>query len=172
MAAAILVPVVFFFFPAAMALAASMDVVTMTIPNRICLAVTVGYLVVAIALGVPLDAIAINLSCAAAVLATTFAMFSFGWIGGGDAKLAAATALWLGWGMMFEYFARAAIYGGALTLLILAARQFVLPVFLARQAWIARLHDAKNGVPYGAALAAAGLMAYPHSEIWRAATGL
>jgi len=172
MAAPILVPAVFVFFPAAMALAASMDVVTMTIPNRICLAMAIGYFVLAAALGVPLDAIAINLSCAAAVLAATFAMFALGWIGGGDAKLAAATALWLGWGMMFDYFARAAIYGGALTIVILAARQFVLPAFLARRAWIARLHDAKSGVPYGVALAAAGLMAYPHSQIWRAATGL
>ena len=105
MAAAILVPAVFVFFPAAMALAASMDLVTMTIPNRVCFAVAIGYFALAAALGVPLAAIAANLSCGVAVLAATFAMFSLGWIGGGDAKLAAATALWLGWGMIFDYFA-------------------------------------------------------------------
>jgi prepilin peptidase CpaA len=43
---------------------------------------------------------------------------------------------------------------------------------LSRHAWIARLHDSKTGVPYGVALAAAGMMFYPHTEIWRAAAGL
>ena len=48
-----------------------------------------------------------------------FAMFALGWIGGGDAKLAAAIALWLGWGALLDYSLSAAIYGGALTIVIL-----------------------------------------------------
>jgi prepilin peptidase CpaA len=172
MAASILTPAIIVFFPAAMALAASMDVITMTIPNRICAAVAIGYFVLAVATGVPFDVILIHLSCAAAVLAAMFAMFALGWIGGGDAKLAAATSLWFGWGMMFDYGATAALYGGALTLLILFARGFVLPTWLSRHEWIARLHDRKTGVPYGVALAAAGLMLYPHTQIWQAAASL
>jgi prepilin peptidase CpaA len=172
MAATLLNPVIIVFFPAAMALAASMDLMTMTIPNRICAALAVGYLVLAFAVGVPFGVILVNLSCGAAVLAVMFAMFSFGWIGGGDAKLAAATSLWLGWGMMFDYGTSAAIYGGALTLLILLGRRFVLPAWLSRHAWIARLHDSRTGVPYGIALAAAGMVVYPHTEIWRAAASL
>ncbi len=172
MAATILIPATIIFFPAAMALAASMDLVTMTIPNRVCAAVAVGYFVLAAAVGVPIGVIAINLSCAAAVLVVMFALFSLGWIGGGDAKLAAATALWLGWGMVFDYCATAAIYGGALTLAILLGRRFVLPTWLSRHEWIARLHDRKTGVPYGIALAAAGMMLYPHTQIWRAAASL
>jgi prepilin peptidase CpaA len=101
-----------------------------------------------------------------------FAMFALGWIGGGDAKLAAATSLWLGWGVMFEYGATAALYGGALTLVILLGRGFVLPTWLSRCEWIARLHDRKTGVPYGVALAAAGIMLYPHTQIWQAAASL
>jgi prepilin peptidase CpaA len=172
MAASILIPAIIVFFPAAMALAASMDLITMTIPNRVCAAVAIGYFVLAVAVGVPFGVILIHLSCAAAVLAAMFAMFALGWIGGGDAKLAAATSLWLGWGMMFDYGASAALYGGALTLLILLARGFVLPTWLSRHEWIARLHDRKTGVPYGVALAAAGLMLYPHTQIWHAAASL
>jgi prepilin peptidase CpaA len=172
MAASILIPAIIVFFPAAMALAASMDLITMTIPNRVCAAVAIGYFVLAVAVGVPFGIILIHLSCAAAVLAAMFAMFALGWIGGGDAKLAAATSLWLGWGMMFDYGASAALYGGALTLLILLARGFVLPTWLSRHEWIARLHDRKTGVPYGVALAAAGLMLYPHTQIWHAAASL
>ncbi len=172
MAATILIPATIIFFPAAMALAASMDLVTMTIPNRVSAALAVGYFVLAGALGVPYGVILINLSCAAAVLAGMFTLFSFGFIGGGDAKLAAATALWLGWSMIWAYCATAAIYGGALTVVIVLARSFVLPTWLSRHEWIARLHDRKTGVPYGIALAAAGLMAYPHTLIWRAAASL
>jgi prepilin peptidase CpaA len=172
MAATILIAAAVFFFPAAMALAASMDVVTMTIPNRVCAALAIGYVILAFAVGLPAQAILINVSCGAAVLAAMFAMFAKGWVGGGDAKLAAAIALWLGWGALLDYSLSAAIYGGALTIFILLGRRFVLPVWLSRHAWIARLHDSKTGVPYGVALAAAGMMIYPHTEIWRAAAGM
>ena len=172
MAATIFTPATIIFFPAALALAASMDLLTMTIPNRVCAALAIGYFVVALAAGVPPAAILINATCAAAVLLGMVALFAFGIIGGGDAKLAAAVSLWLGWGMMLDYGVTAAIYGGALTIAILIGRRFVLPVWLSRHQWVARLHDSKSGVPYGIALAAAGMMLYPHSQIWRAAAGL
>ena len=172
MAATILIAAAVFFFPAAMALAASMDVVTMTIPNRVSAALAVGYFVLALAFGLPAQTILVNVSCGAAVLAVMFAMFAVGWIGGGDAKLAAAIALWLGWGALLDYSLSAAIYGGALTVIILLGRRQTLPFWLSRHAWIARLHDSKTGVPYGVALAAAGMMFYPHTEIWRAAASL
>ena len=154
------------FFPAAMALAASMDLLTMTIPNRLCAVLAIGYVAVAIATGTPAMAMLYNLSCGAAVLVLTFALFSFGLIGGGDAKLAAATAMWLGWGALSDYGITASIYGGALTLAILLARKVELPSWMSKQAWIARLHDAKTGIPYGIALAAAGVMVYPQTSLW------
>jgi prepilin peptidase CpaA len=172
MTATILIPATIVFFPAALALAASMDLLTMTIPNRVCAALAIGYLVLALAIGVSLGDIMINMSCAGAVLAGMFTLFACGVIGGGDAKLAAAISLWLGWGTMVDYGLTAALYGGALTLAILLGRRLALPVWLSRHEWIARLHDAKTGVPYGIALAAAGMMLYPHTQIWQAAAKL
>jgi prepilin peptidase CpaA len=169
MASTLLNPAMFIFFPALMALAASMDLLTMTIPNRICAILAVGYFILALALGVPLSVILVNLTCGLAILALTFAMFSLGWIGGGDAKLAAATALWMGWGAILDYGVTAALCGGLLTLALLAARSLTLPHWLSRHEWIARLHHRKTGVPYGIALAAAGMLQYPHSHIWIAA---
>ncbi len=104
--------------------------------------------------------------CGAVMLVVTFAMFSLRWIGGGDAKLAAATALWLGWTPLADYGLVSAIAGGALTLAILLARRVALPKLLAAQGWIARLHDAKSGVPYGIALALGGLVVYPQTQFW------
>ena len=155
------------FFPAGMALAASMDLLTMTIPNRLCLALAVGYGVLAVLCGVPQQDIVVNVSCGAFVLGLTFGLFALGWIGGGDAKLAAATALWLGWGSILNYGLTSALYGGALTLAILLGRRTNLPSWLAGQGWIARLHNPKSGVPYGIALAAAGMVIYPQTQIWR-----
>jgi prepilin peptidase CpaA len=172
MAATILIPAAIVFFPALLALAASMDLVTMTIPNRVCAGLAIGYFVVALAVGLPPGAILVNLSCAAIVLAAMFALFAFGVIGGGDAKLAAATSLWLGWGAMLDFSMTTAIYGGLLTLVILLGRRLVLPVWLSRHEWIARLHDSKTGVPYGIALAAAGMVVYPHTQIWAAVANL
>jgi prepilin peptidase CpaA len=159
-------------FPALMAFSASSDIFSMKISNRVSIALAALYPPLAFALGVPPTAILADLACGAAVLVLTFFMFARGWIGGGDAKLAAATAPWLGWALMLNYGLIASIVGGALTLAILFARRAPLPAWAARLDWVVRLHHPGSGVPYGVALAAAGLALYPSSAIWRAATGL
>jgi prepilin peptidase CpaA len=156
------------FFPVLMALSASMDLLTFTIPNRLCAVLALGYLVFAALLGVSAVDILLNISCALAILIVAFVMFNLGWIGGGDAKLAAATAAWLGWTAILNYGLAAAIFGGILTLILLGARAAPLPAVFGRVEWLARLHNVKAGVPYGIALAAAGLMQYPNSSIWAA----
>jgi prepilin peptidase CpaA len=155
------------FFPAAMALAASMDLLTMTIPNRLCAVLAIGFFVLAGLLGFPLHGVLVNLSCGAAVLGLTFGLFAFGLIGGGDAKLAAATALWLGWSKILDYGFLAAICGGALTLILLMGRRIQLPNWVIKNHWIARLHNPTSGVPYGIALAVAGIMIYPQTQVWQ-----
>jgi prepilin peptidase CpaA len=106
---------------------------------------------------------------AAAVLAVVFVFFTCGWIGGGDAKLAAATVLWLGFAHLADYLVYASLFGGALTVLIIQFRAMPLPRLFVGRAWAERLHRGGGGVPYGIALAAAALLVYPHTE-WLAAT--
>jgi prepilin peptidase CpaA len=105
-----------------------------------------------------------------AVLVVGFVLFSCGWVGGGDAKLAAATALWFGFTHLLDYLLYASIFGGALTLLLIQFRMLPLPRLLAGREWIERLHQRGGGVPYGIALATAALVVYPHTE-WMAALG-
>ena len=102
-----------------------------------------------------------HVGAAAAVLAVTFVFFARGWIGGGDAKLAAATALWLGFDHLLDYLLYASIFGGVLTLAMIRFRLMPLPQALAEQEWVKRLHRLDGGVPYGIALAAAALLIYP-----------
>jgi prepilin peptidase CpaA len=77
-------------------------------------------------------------------------------------------AMALAGSMDLDYSLTAAVYGGVLTIALIIARRTHLPLFLSGQAWIARLHDAKSGVPYGIALAAAGIMVYPQTPLWQA----
>ncbi|OJY37420.1 MAG: peptidase, partial [Rhizobiales bacterium 65-9] len=142
-----------FVFPALMAYAAMSDMLTMTIPNRVSIALVGGFALVAILGGVPLPTVAIHVLAGFLVLVMTFGMFAAGWIGGGDAKLAAATALWLGFGGLLEYAVISAVAGGVLTVVLLSLRNYPLPAFAASWEWSRRLHNARTGVPYGLALA-------------------
>src|SRR5262249_21910747 len=111
--------------------------------------------------------IAYHVAAAWAVLLVAFGFFARGWIGGGDAKLAATTALWLGFDHLLEYLLYASPFRVALTLLVLQFRFFPLPVRLVSQQWLERLHQKNAGVPYGIALAAAALVVYPQTQ-WMA----
>jgi prepilin peptidase CpaA len=155
-------------FPALMAFAAASDLFTMTISNRVSLALGIGFLLLAPAIGMSGAAVLSHLAAGGLVLVVTFVFFARGWIGGGDAKLAAATALWLGFEHLMAYVLYASLLGGVLTVLMIRFRLMPLPQPLARQEWALRLHRLDGGVPYGIALAAAALLIYPETVWMRA----
>jgi prepilin peptidase CpaA len=159
-------------FPAAMAFAAASDLVSMTISNRVSLALIAGFFVLAWFTGMGWGDMGRHLFAGVVVLVVAFGFFARGWIGGGDAKLAAATALWLGFSHLIEYLLIASIAGGILTLVLLQLRTLPMPEVLARQKWIARLHNFETGIPYGIALAIAGLMVYPETTFMKALSAL
>jgi len=151
-------------FPALMAFAAVSDLFTMTISNRVSLALAAAFVALALLGGMGLNDILSHLGAGAAVLTVAFGCFAMGWIGGGDAKLAAAAALWFGFGHLLNYLLYASLFGGALTLLLLQFRQWPLPYLFAGQGWLLRLHAKESGIPYGIALAIGALMIYPETE--------
>jgi prepilin peptidase CpaA len=155
-------------FPALMAFAAASDLFTMTISNRVSLALLAGFIVLALLGGMGLHDILMHLAAGAAVLVVSFGCFAFGWVGGGDAKVASAAALWFGFAHLMDYLVYASLFGGALTLLLLQFRQWPLPYPLAGQAWLLKLHAKDSGIPYGIALAIGALMIYPDTEWIRA----
>ena len=158
-------------FPALMAFAASSDLLTMTISNRVSAILVLAFFVLAIMTGMPLAQIGTHIGAGAAVLAVAFTFFARGWIGGGDAKLAAATALWLGFDQLLNYLTIASVFGGIMTLVIMRFRLMPLPAMLAEQDWAKRLHRMDAGVPYGIALALAALATYPHTA-WMTSLGM
>jgi prepilin peptidase CpaA len=154
-------------FPSLMAFAASSDLLTMTISNRISLALALGFLIMAALCDLAPQAILWHMLAGLGVLAAGLALFARGLVGGGDAKLAAVAALWLGFDRLADYALLSSLLGGAVTLAILAFRLMPLPAWLANDIHAAKLHQPGGGVPYGIALAAAALLIYP-STSWMA----
>jgi prepilin peptidase CpaA len=155
-------------FPGLMAYAASSDLLTMTISNRVSLVLVAGFVILALAIGMSAADILMHASAGAIVLVIAFICFAQGWIGGGDAKLAAATAVWMGYAHLMDYLLYASLFGGALTIALIQLRMMPLPGFLVGQAWAERLHEKNTGVPYGIALAAAALCIYPDTAWMKA----
>lgn len=155
-------------FPMLMAFAASSDLLTMTISNRVSLLLIAGFFVLAVASGMGLTEIGQHIGAGAVVLTVAFTCFAMGWIGGGDAKVAAATALWLGFDYLLPYLLISSVLGGVLTLLLLEFRRWPIPYVLSGQQWLLRLHHHETGIPYGIALAAGALMVYPETDWIRA----
>ncbi len=153
--------------PAALAYAAVMDIFTMTIPNRISLALIGLFPVAAFVAGLPMYTVLMHLAAFAIVLAFGIALFSAGLLGGGDAKLLATSTLWIGMQPLVPFVAYVAICGGVLALLFMTLRAVPL-AHLSLPAWAARLHKSGNGIPYGLAICAGGLLIYPQTEIFKA----
>lgn len=151
-------------FPAAMAFAGAMDLLTMTIPNRISLALVVGFFLAVLMIGMPFDIALKHLAAGLIILVGGMVLFSLGWLGGGDAKLISAAALWIGLDHLVLYLAQVTIAGGVLAILIIVYRRMPqLPIALPD--WAVKLHKPGTGIPYGIAIAAAGLFIYPES-VW------
>lgn len=150
-------------FPGAVAFAAAMDLFTMTIPNRISLALLAAFLVLAPLIGLSPWEIAQHLGAGLLVLAAGVLLFIPGWIGGGDAKLAAAVALWVGFDNVVPFLFCAALAGGLLALSFSSFRKVPLPYQIATEEWAVRLHSPKGGIPYGVALATGALVVYPQT---------
>lgn len=160
----ILVTLLVAVFPVVVTVAASYDLLTMQIPNRFPAALAVAFLVTSLLAGVSPAGIGIHVLTGIGLLVGTFALFAFGFLGGGDAKLAAAIALWLGLEQTFPFLVLTALFGGALSLAVLAFRSVPLPGFLLGWPPALRLHEKGAGIPYGVALAAAALIVFPDTQ--------
>jgi prepilin peptidase CpaA len=159
-------------FPALVLTAAANDATSFTIPNWISLALVAIFPIAGLAAGVPLANLGLHAGIGAAALIAGMTMFALRWMGGGDAKLIAATTLWLGWPAALTFMLGAAIAGGALAVIVIALRSAPMrAVVLSGPRWMNRLTEPGEGIPYGVAIAAGALWAFPASPL-AAALGL
>jgi prepilin peptidase CpaA len=157
---------IFVVFPFCMVFAAISDVLSMTIANRVSVILIATFAVVAPLTGMDWATYGWHFAAAAMVLAITFLMFAIGGMGGGDAKLMAATSLWMGFNLtLLGYLVTSAFLGGLLTLAILSYRKSPLADLTGRNIFLRHFADSSAGVPYGVALGVGGLLTYPDTPL-------
>jgi prepilin peptidase CpaA len=157
--------------PVLLIAAAAWDLASFTIPNLIQVLLVAGFALFVASGALSPAEFGGHLLAGFLGLVIGFTLFALGYIGGGDAKLFACVALWFGLHDVLPYAVVASLFGGALTLALLAMRKLPMPALLTNQSWLMRLHDEREGIPYGVALAAGAFFLLPHSEIFRVASG-
>lgn len=159
-------------FPLCMAMAACSDLLTMTIPNRLSVLLIASFVAIAPFTGLSLPDFLMHLGAGGVVFAVCFGLFAFGIMGGGDAKILTASAIWFGMNeSLVAYMIWVSVFGGLLSIVILLMRsQHNLILAYGIRVPETMLH--KKKVPYGIAIGAAAFMAYPSSPLMQSAVGI
>jgi prepilin peptidase CpaA len=130
-------------------LAAIEDGWRMKISNLISAAVVLGAFA-ALLLNGPVVGFWQNLALFAAVLVVGTMMFARGWMGGGDIKLLAASALWFDLSSGWKLMVAIAIAGGLEALIVIGLRRLPWPNSVRQRVLLLR---PREGIPYGIAIA-------------------
>ncbi len=168
----ILHALVLLLFPLAVIVAAMRDLTSFTIPNWISIAAALVFVPAALVSGVSIGSLGVCALVGVGALIAGVAMFALGWIGGGDAKLFAVCGLWLGWPAVIPFVIWTALAGGGLAVMLLWSRRIAQPMVSRGPGWIGRLMTPGGDVPYGLAIAAGALIAFPQSLLMHGPTGL
>jgi len=151
--------------PALVIVAGLKDLTSMKIPNWISGLLVVAFFPASLMAGLDPMTVVTNLGIAALALVVGAGMFALRWIGGGDAKLMAAACLWLGLSGSGMFLLWTGVMGGLFCLALLFARFHSRPYLLGAPGWVVQLMEPRGDIPYGVAIAAGALMAYPASPL-------
>ena len=147
-------------FPLALAYAAVRDLTSYIIPNWLSLAILADFVVGAAVSSLEMSAMGWHLSAGLAVLIVGILLYARGILGGGDVKLLAACAVWVGWSGLLRFGLLVAVSGGLLALVIIGLRRVALSASLRDAVWVRRLGSAERGVPYAVAIGVGGIVMF------------
>lgn len=161
---------VFFIFSTPQLMAALNDANAMKIPNRIPLIAFLSFFLVLPFTWAGIPVFLEHLNVCLVVFAVGFAMFAFGWMGGGDSKLLAGTAIWFTWSDIFTYILLTTVFGAILTIILVVGRAFI-PIRILTTPWAQMMLKDEKKIPYGLALAAGAICTLPTSRVFLATLG-
>ena len=146
-------------------IAARSDAKILRIPNWISLALLVDFLIAGFAAGMALEDIAISLGVGVGALVVGFVLFFLRLFGGGDAKLYAAIALWMGWPLVGHYSVAVILLGGVVAIFAVLLRKGLglWPDWLVNSA--RGLFEKNKALPYGLAIVAGALVVLPRMTL-------
>jgi prepilin peptidase CpaA len=157
--------------PALVIVAGLKDLTSMKIPNWISGLLILGFFPAALLLGLAPAAIGIHVGVAVVALLIGMGLFALNFLGGGDVKLMAAACLWLGLSGSGVFILATAVIGGLFSLALLLGRAWLQPYVGAGPGWFVQLMEPKGHIPYGVAIAAGALVAWPASPLMVAFLG-
>ncbi len=158
-------------FPLCMIVAAISDLKRFIIPNTISICLTVAFFITFAVSGLDWHILLNHVSTGVLTLLAGMLLWSLGVFGGGDAKLLAATGLWLGWPVFGTAIAVIAVIGGAMALLIILIRKvlYFFPQIAAKSLVLSKIASAeKPYLPYGVAIAMGSLYVCHESPLFTA----
>jgi prepilin peptidase CpaA len=147
--------------PFLVVVAGAHDFFTLRIPNWLNALIALAFFPLALMTGMPMDAMLWHCAAAVVILVVGFGLFSGGFIGGGDAKLLAAAGLWFGWPAVAPFLIYTAIAGGVLALAFQMWSMLKIEQEVREIGWAKRLLNFKADLPYGIAIAAGAILAFP-----------
>lgn len=161
-------------YPACLLWASWTDAMTMTIPNRLNMILAFAFIPVACLMTTPLSLQewGWHIGLALAGLVLGMVCFALRFMGGGDAKLIAAAALWFDKNGFFALLIYTALAGGVLTLGLLAVRKAFWLYAYKAPTWLQKHLEPKGDIPYGIAICVGGLFAIFQGDIWPQLTTL
>ncbi len=143
-------------YGAPLVVAAGWDLATFRIPNALNLMFLALFPLAAQLAPQPVDWLW-HLAAGGVVLAAGFGLFALRLFGGGDVKLLAVAALWLGWDRLPAFVLGVAVLGGGLAVVVLLLRSPVLATALAHLGRTPAVLHKGAAIPYGIAIAGGGL---------------
>ena len=159
-------------FVLVMVVAMAWDAATLEIPDTASIVLAAGFLGGAIVRDAGSSVILQHMAAGLALFAVGAGLFRLGAWGGGDVKFMAATGLWFGWDGLPAWLFMVSLAGGALAVAILALRHGVSAPAPWWPGWLSRLHRRDEGIPYGVALGAGGVLALDRATAFLPGAGV
>lgn len=158
-------------FPAALLIAAMNDLYEYKIPNWVSAVLFLSYFAAGLGLGASASMMLEGFLFGCAALVVGFGLFAGKFLGGGDAKLIAACAPWIGPAALMPFLFNTALAGGAFAVALVMFRKMpALPVY-AHAPWLMRLHQRPKDIPYAVAIAIGGLLSFSQTQLFQLAFG-
>src|SRR3954470_16963954 len=158
-------------FALVMVVAMAWDAATLTIPDMLSVTLVAGFVVGAVARSAGWEAMLGHAGAGVALFVIGAGLFHLGVWGGGDVKFMAAIGLWFGWGGLPAWLFMVALAGGVLAFATLVLRNTVATPAPWWPGWLNRLHRRDEGIPYGIALGAGGLLVLDHATAFLPGAG-
>lgn len=139
------------------------DVRSLRIPNWHSLAVTGCFIPAYAAMPEAFGGIWQHIGAMGIMFAVSYAMFSFGMMGGGDSKLGTALGLWLGLKGLMPFLFVMAVTGGMIGFVSLLLRKKKLFKKPLKGSWVEQAQKGRNAIPYGVAISVGAWAAFFHT---------